>query len=85
MNYAVHWEPQSLSNLATLWIRAGPQRQAVTAAQVRIDELLGNDPLGNSSPLSEGLYAIEVHPLRAVFEVDETARLVRVLTVNWLP
>lgn len=60
-------------------------RQAITVAQARIDRLLATDPLRNGIALSEGLYAIDIHPLRAVYEVSDVNQTVTVVSVNWLP
>jgi hypothetical protein len=84
MNYTVDWSPDAQSTLATIWIQSS-NRQAVTAAQARIDRLLAANPLGNSTPVSEGLYAIEIHPLRALFEVSDAEHLVNVVSVGELP
>jgi hypothetical protein len=83
MNFAVDWEAEALSHLAAIWLQA-TDRQAVTAAEARIDHLLGTNPLGNGFPVSEGLYAIEVYPLRAAFEVSVAKQRVSVVSVAWL-
>ncbi len=83
MNYSVVWSPNATSALAAIWIRA-PNRQVVTDAEVRISRLLGIDPFGNGIPVSEGLYAIQAHPLRAVFEIYPAQRAVWVVSVNML-
>jgi plasmid stabilization system protein ParE len=83
MNYNVRWNASARNALATIWI-SSVNRRAVTAAQARIDRLLVANPPGNSTPLSEGLYVIEVHPLRAVFEVDDTDKTVKVVSVSEL-
>ncbi len=84
MNYAVVWTDDALDGLATTWLQS-PDPQAVTAAQATIDRLLAVDPLGNGRPVSEGLYAIEVPPLRAQFEVSEQDQVVTVVSVRGLP
>ena len=84
MTYSVDWAPDALSALATTYLQA-PDRRAVTAAQARIDQLLATDPLGNSTPVSEGLYAIDEPPLRALFEVSVPLHWVKVVSVEWLP
>ena len=61
MSYTVDWDAAARATLATIWIRAA-NRQAVTAAQARIDRLLAADPLGNGAAVVEGLYAVEVYP-----------------------
>jgi mRNA-degrading endonuclease RelE of RelBE toxin-antitoxin system len=83
MSYRVGWSTSARQTLAAIWIKAA-NRQAVTAAQARIDRLLAADPLRNGKALSEGLYAIDVHPLRAVFEMDDSANTVKVVSVGEL-
>ncbi len=84
MSYSVDWAPNALSILAAIWV-SSPDRGAVNRAQTRIDRLLAADPLGNGTNVSEGLYAIEVYPLRVLFEVSEVDQFVRVVFVRELP
>jgi hypothetical protein len=84
MNYSVDWTDDARDGLATIWLQS-TDRQAVTAASATIDRLLAQDPLGNSVPVSEGLYAIEVSPLAALFEIDDTTLSVTVVSVGRLP
>ncbi len=81
MRYNVDWDISARHTLAAIWIKAA-NRQAVTAAQDQIDRLLAADPLGKSKPVSEGLYAINVHPLRVVFEVDDSTKSIMVVSVG---
>jgi hypothetical protein len=83
MNYTVDWSPDARATLATIWMGAA-NRQAVTVAQARIDRLLGADPLRNGTSVSEGLYAVEVHPLRALFEIADVGKPVKVVSVSEL-
>jgi hypothetical protein len=85
MSYSVDWAPEARSQLAAIWIQHVSQRQAITAAQARLDRLLAADPWQHGSPLAEGLYVIHVPPLRAVYEVSDPDRLVEVVSVNFLP
>jgi hypothetical protein len=84
MSYHVDWEIPARNTLATIWISSA-NRRAVTAPQARIDRLLAADPQRNSKPLSEGLYVIDVHPLRAVFELDDANKSVKVVSVGEVP
>lgn len=83
MNFTVDWSLNALSALALIWMGA-PNRSAVNAAQAEIDRVLAANPLANTTHLSEGLYAIEVYPLRALFEVFSAERYVRVVSVGEL-
>jgi hypothetical protein len=85
MSYSVDWAPEARSQLAAIWTQHVSQRQAITAAQARIDRLLAADPQRHGSALAEGLYVIHVPPLRAVYEIKEPDRLVNVVSVNFLP
>jgi hypothetical protein len=83
MNFPVVWTPPATEALTDIWV-AAPDRQVVTDAENRMSYLLGLDPLGNSTPVSGGLYAIEVRPLRALFEMPAGGRFVRVVSVKEL-
>ena len=84
MRFEVHWEDDDLAVLASLWLSA-PDKMAVTRAQAAIDRLLAVDPIKNRTPLSEGIYAIEVHPLRVLYEINLADRSVDVVAVKLLP
>ena len=84
MNYVVDWDDPALAVLTDIWTQA-PDRAAVTAAAHRIDTRLAADPVGSGAAVSEGLYGIDVPPLRAVYEVDPSARTVSVVGLSWLP
>ena len=81
--FAVEWPPEILSSLAAIWLRA-PDRQAVTDAQQRIDDLLSRNPLGNGRHLSEGLYRLDVRPLAVVYSVDSGRRHVKIESIGEL-
>ena len=84
MNWSVHWEPNAIDTLAAIWTNS-VNRNAVTAADKAIDRLLATDPWAHSSPVSEGLYAIQIHPLRVLFEVIPATWMVNVVSVGELP
>jgi hypothetical protein len=84
MTYSVEWDDDVVAALTALWLQA-TDRQAVTAAQATIDRVLAANPLGSGYPVSEGLYAIEVPPLRAQYEVLPNDRVVKVVSVRRLP
>jgi hypothetical protein len=85
MSYSVEWTAEARAQLAALWIEHVSDRQSITAAQAQIDRLLESGPLRNGSPLSEGLYAINVRPLRAIYEISATDRTVTVVAGRWSP
>jgi mRNA-degrading endonuclease RelE of RelBE toxin-antitoxin system len=80
-SFAVEWAASAEDELALLWMQAA-DRQAVNAAQVRADQLLAADPVGNGHPLSEGLYRLTVPPLKLIYTIDEQNRRVEVAAVG---
>ncbi len=52
-----------------IWLTA-PNRAAVTQAQFQVDQILAADPR-RGKHLAEGLFAIEVLPLKVYYEIDE--------------
>jgi plasmid stabilization system protein ParE len=84
MNYTVAWSELALAGLAAAWTEAA-DRAAVNAAADTIDRLLAAQPLVHGITVCEGLYAIEVPPLRALFEVDSASQTVTVVSVSRLP
>jgi hypothetical protein len=84
VRYTVVWARAALAQLAACY-NAAPIPNAVTAAQHRIDQMLNADPLLNADPEPEGLYSLNVPPLRVLFEVSDADCLVRVVAVKLLP
>jgi hypothetical protein len=81
--FSVDWTEDAQAELAAIWLRAS-DRRAVTTAQHRIDRLLASDPFTHGSEIVEELYAIDVPPLRAHFEVSSADRVVTVVSVGEL-
>jgi hypothetical protein len=79
--YTVQWKRRVLDALAALWLAAA-DRQAVTAAQARIDETLGQDPLGAGRHICEGLYKLHEPPLVVTYTVDQAQRQVEVQSIG---
>ena len=80
MSYLVQWDDHELNMLAAVWNEA-PDKAAVTEALAEIERLLARDPIGYSEALPEGLFVIEVDPLRVLFEFSEAAKHVKVVSV----
>jgi len=84
MRRTVVWLPSAEKALAAIWL--DPERdEAVTEASYHLDRDLQTDAELNGTPLREGLWSIERSPLRAVYEIIEADRLVRVVNVGFLP
>ncbi len=81
IRYTVVWLQSAQDELAQLWLDA-PDRNAVTAAAHAIDQELGKDAPLKGSELSEGLRALPVPPLKAIFTVRDDDRIAEVLRVR---
>jgi hypothetical protein len=81
--YLVIWAIDALDQLTLMWID-GPDRDAITHAQDHIDGHLTVDPRKLGQPLSEGLWKIAVHPLVALYEIDDAGGVVRITGVGRL-
>ena len=80
MIYTVKWTKRAINQLIQIWLKAS-DRNAVTAATARIDQVLLLDPstVGESRP---GLEQVTfVTPLGIRFRVFPAERIVRVLSV----
>ena len=79
--YTVVWVQSARVELAEFWLSA-PDRNAVTAAAHAIDLELAVDASTKGAELSEGLRALFVPPLRALFVVREDDRIAEVLRIR---
>jgi len=68
MRFTVVWSLIAQNQLAARWVRS-PNRNAVTAAQHRIDQLLRVDPHTQGLPLG-GDRIVLVPPLRVVVSIN---------------
>jgi hypothetical protein len=72
---------RATEELADIWT-ASKQRSVVNAAMERIEHLLTNDPRTAGKQLSEGLWAINCPPLRALYEIDAARQKVNIQTIK---
>jgi hypothetical protein len=79
--YTVVW-PESLEDeLAEVWLES-TDRNEVTSAVASIDKQLAVDATEQGDELSEGLRALLVPPLKVLFTVRESDRIVEVVRVR---
>lgn len=81
MRYTVVWDPEAEDELARLWMQSFVQRDITSAANA-IDIALRDDPLGKGIILDHRKYELYLYPLRVLFKVTESDRLVQVLTIR---
>ena len=83
MRYTVTWRPSARSELARLWMQTA-DKQAMSAASNRIDQLLAVVPL--SIGMAHGRYRrLVLGPLEVVYKVSPPDCLVEVVYVAGLP
>lgn len=79
MRFTVIWSQDALDRLTERWLRAA-DRNAVTAAQHQIDQLLQVDPDAQGVPFY-GDRLIFVAPLHAAFSINTMDMIVEVFDV----
>lgn len=82
MNFTVIWLPQAERELAVIWM-AATDRNAVSEASNRIDQMLERNPLGVGESRDEGFRVLIERPLGVYYSVDEDQQLVQVGNV-WM-
>jgi hypothetical protein len=78
------WEDDAEDQLTRLWVNNKFHRNAITAAQHRIDRQLLADPFAKSRYVSEDLFRIDLPPLAVFFTINTAVRLVTVTDVYLL-
>jgi hypothetical protein len=79
--HTVVWVPSAEDELVDLWLSAH-DRNEITGTVHRIDRTLRHRGPDAGIEISEGLFAIEVPPLRALFEIVSADALIRVLKIK---
>jgi hypothetical protein len=83
--FTVVWRQTAVDQLTEIWLAAS-DRPSINDAVSVIDALLSQDPLGDlTSDLAEGLRTATVLPLRVIYAVAESDRVVDVATVRRIP
>ena len=80
MRFTIVYIPIAQQELADVWM-ASPDRNGVTLASNRIDQILAVDPESKGDYLYDTARALIVSPLGVEFEVDVDDGQVRILSV----
>ena len=80
MTFKVRWMPPAEADLASIWL-AARDRQRLTEVSGRIEESLTRSPKSAGESREAGVRLMFDDPLWVEFEVDESSRTVRILTV----
>ena len=80
-SHTVVWVNSAEDELFLLWLAASDRNQ-ITRAVHEIDQALRRHGSDGGVEMSEGLFAIEVPPLRALFEVIPGDAMIRVLKLK---
>jgi plasmid stabilization system protein ParE len=83
MPYTVVWLPTAQNELARIWLQA-PDKQRVTAAANRIDQMLASaaSSLGQAHGSRRRVF---IAPLEVIFQVSPDDCLVEVIRVDYIP
>jgi hypothetical protein len=73
MRYEVEWDPQCFAQFDEIAAQGVTYDQLKDAVR-QIDAKLSVDPLTKGQLLSEGLYLLDVLPLRVYFHIDSANR-----------
>lgn len=79
--YTVFWKQEAFDTLAELWLEVD-NRSRITDAANRIDQSLSRNPARAGTPLHEGLFSLNIPPLRVIFEIRESDKSVEVQRVS---
>ena len=84
--YEVNWLDDVLGEVVQCWLDAADseQKSRIRRATDDADRILASDPKRDADHLSEGLWRLEIAPLRLYFVIDEELRLVEVTGVSLL-
>jgi hypothetical protein len=81
--YTVFWKQEAFDALAELWLEV-EDRNRLTDAANQVDRLLSRDPANAGVPLHEGLFSLNIPPLRVIFEIRDSDNSVEVQRVSLL-
>lgn len=79
----MNWDHRAEDDLAETWLKSN-NREAVSIASRRVDQLLSNDADQMGTELHEGLRGLDVPPIRVLFEAYPDDRRVLVIRVREL-
>jgi hypothetical protein len=82
--YTVEWTSAAEDQLANIWVQAH-DRRAVNVAEAAIQGTLARDPLGQGTPVAEGLRKLTVAPLTVYYEVRAAQSVVEVQAIAYTP
>jgi len=82
--FDVRWSDRADEELAAAWLAAA-DRDAVTRAADRVDELLARNPVGQGESRSGNIRLLHEQPLSVLYRVLPAANVVWVVTVRLDP
>ena len=81
MKHEVTWTRNAQVGLAYLWVN-GMDPQFIRDTRDQITQLLESDPQGNGTPAAEGLFAIQIPPVAAMYEISSVDKKVTVVSAG---
>lgn len=83
MRFHVKWDPESEHDLHLAWVLSKAP-VAVRAAGESAEEMLATDPAKVGEHVSEGLWRLELPPLRIQYEINFAERTVTISNISLL-
>lgn len=77
----VVWAAGAEAELAEIWLAAAKRNEVASASQA-IDSTLADNADSSGVMLAEDLKALDLPPLRVIFEIQDDDRMVRILKVK---
>lgn len=74
--YQVVSRPEVDDELADIWLNSSADKEAIRRAVTLVERSLAANPTQAGSHVAEGLWGIDVPPLRVFYTVDESRRIV---------
>lgn len=75
MKYRVEWTDEARAEVAAEYLNS-KSKVAIIDASYQLDRALESDPIGNGTPLSEGMFYMDRSPLRAIYSIDSETKSV---------
>jgi hypothetical protein len=82
--WAFQWLHDARDELADLWLNAA-DRKAVTQAAYDAERELAQSPTARAQFIAEGLWRLDVPPIRIYFSLREADHIVEVVSVKPCP
>ncbi len=81
--FQVQWHADAENQLMAMWIRAA-NKDAIVGYIDQIDRILSRDPLEQGESREDNIRLAFFRPICVRYLVDESLRIVLILTIRWV-